>query len=84
MSSKLSPMNNNKTNVYMNIVVALSDESLSRFEEIKQELTQEGFSIQHSFEYGVIIGTANEETLQKIRKHPDVISAELELIAKII
>lgn len=56
------------------IVITISEVYLSRLNVIAEKLHREGLTITHLYEFGVIIGVAEEEVIPKIRNHKEVTS----------
>ncbi len=56
------------------IVITLSEIYLSRLNAVVEEFQQEGLTITQLYEFGVIIGVAEEGTIARIRNHKGVTS----------
>lgn len=56
------------------IVITISEFYLDRLSSLAESLREEGLTITQLYEFGVIIGIAEEETIPKIRNHEGVIS----------
>lgn len=56
------------------IVITISEIYLDRLSVVANELHQEGLTITRIYEFGVIIGVADEEAIPKIRNHKEVAS----------
>lgn len=56
------------------IVITISETYLSSLRTVADELSQEGLVITNLFEFGVITGQAEEDVLEKLREHKEVIS----------
>ena len=56
------------------VVITISAYYLDRLEVVAQNLREEGVTITRLYEFGVIIGYAEEETIDKIRHHKEIAS----------
>lgn len=56
------------------IVITISEIYLDRLSVVAQQLHQEGLIITHLYEFGVIIGVAEDNTISRIRNHKEVAS----------
>ena len=52
------------------IVITISEIYLNRLSIVAEELHKEGLIITHLYEFGVIIGVAEEELIPRIRVRP--------------
>lgn len=55
-----------------NIIITLSNEHTKDLESISQSMSKDGLRITRLFEFGVIAGSANEETIEKLKKYKEV------------
>jgi len=65
------------------LVITLSDTYAGKAKEIADLLSQDGLQVAQVFDFGVIIGTAPEEKITKLREHKAVIALNEEKQAKI-
>ncbi len=65
------------------IVITVSEYYLHELNVVADELREEGVTITQLHEYGVIVGLAAEETIERIRHHKEVESLTEEKIPKI-
>ncbi len=56
------------------IVITISAYYLNRLDLVAENLRKEGVTITHLYEFGVIIGYAEEETIDRIRHHEEILS----------
>ncbi|MEA4917125.1 hypothetical protein SDC9_146959 [bioreactor metagenome] len=56
------------------IVITISEIYLNRLSIVAEELHKEGLIITHLYEFGVIIGVAEEELIPRIRAHKEIVS----------
>lgn len=56
------------------LIITISEIYLDRLSVVAKELHQEGLTITRIYEFGVIIGVAEEEIIPKIRNHKEVAS----------
>ncbi|MEA4949731.1 MAG: hypothetical protein VB068_08800 [Petrimonas sp.] len=56
------------------IVITISAYYLDRLDIVAENLREEGVMITRLYEFGVIIGYAEEETIDKIRHHKEIVS----------
>lgn len=56
------------------IVITISAYYLDRLDIVAESLREEGVTITRLYEFGVIIGYAEEETIDKIRHHEEIVS----------
>lgn len=56
------------------IVITISAYYLDRLNIVAENLREEGVTITRLYEFGVIIGNAEEETIDKIRHHEEIAS----------
>lgn len=56
------------------IIITISDIYLDRLTVVAEELHREGLIITHVYEFGVIIGIAEEKDIPKIRNLQEVVS----------
>ncbi|SFL38894.1 hypothetical protein [Proteiniphilum acetatigenes] len=56
------------------IIITISEIYLDRLNIVAEQLHQEGLLIIKLYEFGVIIGMAEEEVIPKIRDHKEVAS----------
>lgn len=56
------------------IVITISEIYLKRLNIVAEELHRDGLVIIQLYEFGVIIGIADEEAISKIRNHREVAS----------
>jgi hypothetical protein len=56
------------------IIITISAYYLDRLDIVADDLRKEGVSITRLYAFGVIIGYAEEETIDKIRRHAAIIS----------
>lgn len=56
------------------IVITISEIYLNRLSIVAEELHKEGLIITHLYEFGVIIGVAEEELIPRIRVHKEIVS----------
>lgn len=56
-----------------NVVITLSDEYIDKVKSIAESLTQEGLNVQDVFEFGIITGQLEEETIEKIKNRPEIL-----------
>lgn len=54
------------------VVITISEYYLDRLSIVAEGLQEEGLTITHLYEFGVIIGVAEEEAIPRIRKHKEV------------
>ena len=67
-----------------NIVITISDNFVNELKSIAQELHKDGLIITNVYEFGVIIGTVDDDKIiEKLRKHKEVISLTEEKQANI-
>ncbi len=65
------------------IVITISEYYLNQLNVVADELREEGMTITQLYEYGVIVGLAEEETIERIRHHKEVETLTKEKEAKI-
>jgi hypothetical protein len=69
-----------------NIIITLSNEHTKDLESISQSMSKDGLRITRLFEFGVIAGSANEETIEKLKKYKEVYAigydGEMRIISK--
>ncbi len=65
------------------IVITVSEYYLHELNVVANELREEGVTITQLHEYGVIVGLAEEETIERIRHHKEVESLTEEKEVKI-
>ncbi len=65
------------------IVITISAYYLDRLDIVAENLREEGVTITRLYEFGVIIGYAEEETINKIRHHEEIVSLSDEKEANI-
>lgn|GEM_PF-548748 len=56
------------------IVITVSAYYLDRLDVVAENLREEGVTITRLYEFGVIVGYAEEETIDKIRQHDEIVS----------
>lgn len=56
------------------IVITISSYYLDRLDIVAENLRKEGVTITRLYEFGVIIGYAEEETINQIRHHEEIVS----------
>lgn len=56
------------------IVITVSAYYLDRLDVVAENLREEGVTITRLYEFGVIVGYAEEETIAKIRQHDEIVS----------
>ena len=56
------------------IIITISEVYLDRLSIVAEQLHREGLIITRLYEFGVIIGIAEEEIIPKIRNHKEVAS----------
>ena len=56
------------------IIITISAYYLDRLDIVAENLREEGVVITRLYEFGVIIGYAEEETIDKIRRHKEIVS----------
>lgn len=56
------------------IVITISAYYLDRLDVVAENLREEGVTITRLYEFGVIIGYAEEEIIDKIRHHKEIAS----------
>lgn len=56
------------------IIITISEKYLNDINSIAVNLKKDGLIIQHVFEFGVIIGTADDEIIEKLRIYREIIS----------
>lgn len=56
------------------IIITISEIYLDRLTIVAEQLHREGLTITHLYEFGVIIGVAEEKIIPKIRNHKEVAS----------
>jgi len=56
------------------IVITVSAYYLDRLDVVAENLREEGVTITRLYEFGVIVGYAEEETIDKIRLHDEIVS----------
>jgi len=56
------------------IVITVSAYYLDRLDVVAKNLREEGVTITRLYEFGVIVGYAEEETIDKIRQHDEIVS----------
>ena len=56
------------------IVITISAYYLNRLDLVAENLRKEGVTITRLYEFGVIIGYAEEETIDRIRHHEEILS----------
>jgi hypothetical protein len=66
-----------------NIVITISNSHLNRLKSVADLLCKEGLVITTLYEFGVIIGTADEKIIHTLRQHEEVISLTEEKQANI-
>jgi hypothetical protein len=54
------------------VVITISEYYLDRLSIVAEGLQEEGLTITHLYEFGVIIGVAEEEAIPRIRRHKEV------------
>ena len=54
------------------IIITVSEYYLQQLNVVADELREEGVTITQLHEYGVIVGLAAEETIERIRRHKEV------------
>lgn len=65
------------------LVITLSEAYAGKAKEIADLLSEEGLQVAQVFDFGIIIGTAPEEKITKLRAHKAVIALNEEKQAKI-
>lgn len=65
------------------IVITVSEYYLHQLNVVADELREEGMTITELYEYGVIVGLAAEETIERIRHHKEVAALTEEKEARI-
>jgi hypothetical protein len=58
------------------IVITISTYYLDRLDSVAENLREEGVNITRLYEFGVIVGYAEEETIDKIRHHEEIASLQ--------
>ena len=58
------------------IIITIYEIYLDRLTIVAEQLHREGLVIVHVYEFGVIIGMAEEEAIPRIRNHKEVASLE--------
>lgn len=56
------------------VVITISEYYLDRLSVVAEGLREEGLTITHLYEFGVIIGVAEEETIARIREHEEIVA----------
>lgn len=56
------------------IVITISTYYLDQLDVVAKNLREEGVTITRLYEFGVIVGYAGEETIDKIRHHEEIAS----------
>ncbi len=56
------------------IVITVSAFYLDRLDVVAENLREEGVTITRLYEFGVIVGYAEEETINKIRQNEEIVS----------
>lgn len=56
------------------LIITISELYLDRLSIVADALLREGLTITTIYEFGVIIGIAEEEAIPKIREHKEVVS----------
>ncbi|HBF95242.1 MAG TPA: hypothetical protein DDW66_02960, partial [Porphyromonadaceae bacterium] len=56
------------------IIITISAYYLDRLDVVAENLREEGVTITRLYEFGVIIGYAEEEIIDKIRHHKEIAS----------
>ncbi len=56
------------------IIITISAYYLDRLDVVAENLREEGVTITRLYEFGVIIGYAEEEIIEKIRHHKEIAS----------
>jgi hypothetical protein len=54
------------------IIITVSEYYLHELNVVADELREEGMTITQLYEYGVIVGVAEEDTIERIRHHREV------------
>lgn len=57
-----------------NVVITISESCLDRLKSVADALHQEGLTITNLYEFGVIIGHADDKVINILRKHEEIIS----------
>ncbi|MDD2247695.1 MAG: hypothetical protein PHC39_11615 [Proteiniphilum sp.] len=56
------------------IVITISEYYLDRLNSLAESLREEGLTITRLYEFGVIIGFAEDELIMRIRNHEGIVS----------
>ncbi len=54
------------------VIITVSEYYLDRLSIVAEGLREEGLTITQLYEFGVIIGVAEEEAIQRIREHKEI------------
>lgn len=65
----------------MKQVITISQHCLNDMESIAKILEKDGLKINHKFQFGVFIGEADEETIEKMKQHKEVVDVKPESIS---
>lgn len=60
------------------IVITLSEHYQDRLSVVAEKLRTEGLTITHLYEFGVIVGEAEQKAIDRIKKHKEIISLTVE------
>lgn len=56
------------------VVITISEYYLDKIGIVAEDLRKEGLIIIHLYEFGVIVGTAEQTTIDRIREHKEIVS----------
>jgi hypothetical protein len=55
-----------------NIIISISENNLSDLESIAESMAKDGLVISNTFEFGVICGSADEDTIERLKARKEV------------
>jgi hypothetical protein len=61
-----------------NIVITIFDKEIHNLEKLVELFANEGMTINYVFEFGVIIGTADQFTIERLKTHEEIESIDVE------
>ena len=66
-----------------NIVITISDTEIPKLGNLVELFANEGMTINYVFEFGVIIGTADQGTIERLKTHKEIESIEVEKLVNL-
>ncbi|MDO5979992.1 hypothetical protein [Flavivirga spongiicola] len=66
-----------------NVIITISEDHLDRINSVVNLLSQDGLVIENVFEFGIITGVVDENKIEKLKKHQEILTLTDDVSQKI-